>query len=776
MRNDTLQFVRPADFWEESFLLGNGSIGISVWGGFGSERIQLNHDTFWAGHNKEDAKKISSEKLNFIRSLIAKKNYKEAEKILENLIPGQFTYPYQPMGELIFTHNIDDSAYGEKNYERTLNISNGIYKQNIGEMFQTEGFVSNPDSCAVLRFTSSGSSSYSGRIYYKSPYEGEKEKIYNNSQMIQYKINAPFEIDGFFDDKEPDFSGILGIEGSIILTADTENGKIIFHNDSIEILDSTNFCLYIHTGTNWNNCNPQDEGISILETVLNMTYDELKKRHIDDFNKLFSKNTLTIGTIRGSKTKLPLSIDSQNESIDPNLVETLYNYGKYLLISSSRPNSQPANLQGIWNSLQRPPWWSNYTMNINLEMNYWGASKTGLDSCALPLYDYAMRLMENGKKTAENIYGASGWCAHHQSDLWAQTHARGRSENQAIEGNTEYSIWPFSGIWISLMSWEHFLDTQDLQFLKDRAHPLLEGSIKFLKDFLIETDEGKLTSSPSTSPENRFDWKGERLAISSGSTMDLSLALESISAFIEMNNYIECDHDCLNWCTVAKEKLNPFRIGRLGQLQEWSDDVDPQFGEHRHQSHLYSIYPGSLLMKKDMDKFKESAKRSLEMRTLDSTGWSTVWKIALNARFGEKQNIIPLLKKHINPVSPLSKEVHFSGSGSYPNLLCAHPPFQIDGNLGIVGALLEIFVQQIDNCITLLPALPDEWKDGSIRGYHLRGSSIIDFHWAEGMIDYIIITGGQESEWEIVCNNIKTQFILEKNEVIELDNQLCRIK
>lgn len=775
MGTEILQFKKPADYWEESFLLGNGRIGISVWGGVGSEKIQLNHDTFWAGHNKENKKTVSPKKLSEIRDLISNKKYEEAENKLESLIPGQYTYPFQPMGELIFTHDVNSSTKDEK-YERNLKMSNGLYEQRIGNLFQTEGFVSFPDSCAVLKFKSSDLAAYTGRIYYNSPYEELKEKTSKNDDIIQYIINAPHEVDGFISDTKINFRGPKGIEGRVLITAKSDNGVVTIHNDYIEVVNSTSFYLYIYTGSNWNDNDPSMEGIKILQKAVKISYEKLLERHTRDFNKLYSKNTLIVGSEKKQPIILPISDTSSNESINTTLVTGLFNYGKYLLISSSREGSQPANLQGIWNNLVIPPWWSNYTLNINLEMNYWGACKTGLENCALPLYDYAMRLMENGKKTARNIYNTSGWCSHHQSDLWAQTHARGCTENQVIEGNSNYSIWPFGGIWISLMAWEHFIYTKDILFLTQKAHPLIEGSIKFLKDFLIETDEGELISSPSTSPENRFSWEGKSLAVSSGSTMDLSMALELVLCFIEMNNYIKCDQECFNWCVEAKERIHPFKIGRYGQLQEWSDDVDLEYEEHRHTSHLYSIFPGNLLLKDGMEKYKESAKRSLEMRSFDTTGWSTIWKIALSARLGEKHNIIPLYKKHTRLVSPLINDINYcGGSGSYPNLLCAHPPFQIDGNLGLVGVTLEIFIQQIDNRIKLLPALPDEWKEGSIIGYHLPGGSIIDFNWRDGVIEKIMIKGGDISSWEILYNDINVQFSLKKEESLKLDRNLCTI-
>jgi alpha-L-fucosidase 2 len=415
-------------------------------------------------------------------------------------------------------------------------------------------------------------------------------------------------------------------------------------------------------------------------------------------------------------------------------------------------------------------------MNINLEMNYWGTSTTGLSECSLPLFEYTMRLMENGLDTAQHLYSAQGWCSHHQSDLWAQTHPRGRTKDSISAGNAEYAIWPFSGVWLSLMAWDHYLYTRDDNFLITRCLPLLEGSVRFLQTFLLEDDKGALITSPSTSPENRFDWMGERSAVSTGSTMDLSLALEALSSYLEMSLYAQCDPELLVWSKEAIGKIRPYRLGRWGQLQEWSDDVDREFEEHRHLSHLYSLYPGKKLMDDDLNHFREGAARSLRGRDLESTGWSTVWKIALNARLGNVESIPDLIDRFVTPVNPHEKEVHFTGGGIYPNLLCAHPPFQIDGNLGFVGALLELLIRQVNDKITILPCLPSTWRKGRIKGYHLSGGGEIDFQWTDKVLDYIKITPSDSGSYVIQYNHRQIRLNLKENEIVRLNNQLCRME
>ncbi|QEN09447.1 hypothetical protein EXM22_16205 [Oceanispirochaeta crateris] len=778
MDTTILQFRTPASLWEESFLLGNSRIGLALWGGLGHETIQLNHDTFWAGHNLVSPIKISAEKLGSIRNLLKRKEYSKAESALSSTFTGRYTFPYQPLGEIKVNF---DGQYEEglsdqvRTYERELDLSTGLYTQVVSRRYSSEGFVSFPDNCGVLRFDAASGRPLSGRITFCSPYEDNPAIIIENDNILQFVLSAPHDVDGFFDQGREDVS-YTGITGCTTLGITYSGGTMRLHEGSIILESVEHLQLFIHTGTDWNNPEFLSDGMNTVQDCIGKGYESLLNRHIEDFQRLYRSFALELGVDDDPFLSLPPDASCRSESVKQKLIKGLFDYGRYLLISSSRPGSQPANLQGIWNSKLSPPWWSNYTMNINLEMNYWGASTTGLSECSLPLFDYAMRLMENGLNTAQNLYSAQGWCSHHQSDLWAQTHPRGCTKDSISSGNAEYAIWPFSGVWLSLMAWDHYLYTQDDIFLKTRCFPLLEGSVRFLKDFLVEDEAGHLITSPSTSPENRFDWKGERNAVSTGSTMDLSLTLEALSSYLEMSHHIQCDDGLLSWVNEAVGKIHPFRLGRWGQLQEWSDDVDREFEEHRHLSHLFSLYPGKKLMDNDLDHFREGAARSLHGRDLESTGWSTVWKIALNARLGNANNIPDLIDRFITPINPHDRGVQFKGGGIYPNLLCAHPPFQIDGNLGIVGALLELLIRQVDDKIFLLPCLPSSWSKGRIKGYHLSGGGIIDFQWTDKVLDYIKITPSYSGSCVVQYNHKKIRLNLKNNEIVRLNNQLCTME
>lgn len=779
--NHILKFEQPADYWEESLLLGNSRIGLSLWGGIGRERIQLNHDTFWAGKPDPDVVSPEPGRLEFVRSLISEGRYTEAESILENEWTGNFTSPYQPMGELVFQYDVSGLPEDPSGYQRFLDIDSAVYRHSVDypdSGFRTKAFVSYPASVAVLKFSTWGSARYSGSFEYITPYlpfgEGYDSAV--SDGQIRYRIKAPHRYDGFIDQSDPDFSDTEGISGFTDIGISSADGSVRIEDDRFVIDKSSEFFLYIRTSTDWGKKDSGKSSEEIVAEAMVGGFDRLLQEHKRDYRSLFRKASLSIGSDKSAQQKpLPDRLIAYADSPEPGLIELLYNYGRYLLISSSRPGSQPANLQGIWNQKVNPPWWSNYTMNINTEMNYWGACVSGLGDCALPLYDYALRLMDHGSRTARQTYECSGWCSHHQSDLWASTVPRGRTRDGAVSDNAEYSLWPFSGIWLSLMAWHHFEYSRDRAFLDSCVKPLLQGSVMFLRDFLVLGDDGNLTSSPSTSPENRFIRDGKALAVSEGSTMDLSLAFESIGAFLSMSELIPCDRNLVDWSKSSLSKIKPFRIGKSGQLQEWSGDWDREEDHHRHQSHLFSVYPGESLLKAGMEEYRQAGERSLEGRGLDATGWSTVWKIALLARFGKSHRIPEYFRKLFQLVQPGDSEVHFTGSGSYPNLLCAHPPFQIDGNLGIVAAISEILMCQIDSDIELLPALPDEWAEGQITGLHTRGGLVIDISWNKRTLESVIISALTGGSWTIRWCGISTEIQVQEGDRIELDKSLHRL-
>ncbi len=781
MSNQRFEFHSPATCWEETILLGNGSTGLALWGGHGRERIQLNHDTFWAGNASRGDVEVSPDELDSVRRLIFDDRFAEAEAILEEKFVGPYTFPYQPMGTLEFDFDAGAPTAGLGAYRRALDMSDATYRHSYetpNGTFLTEGFVSGPLSLAVLRFSTAGNVRYNGIVRYEPSYDHGSQplSVRTSRDNIVYRIRAPYAADGFMDMAAPEFSQSDGIEGSIAVRIRVSGGTSVTGDGAYVLKDVPGFCMFIRLETDWGGVLSHDSLTADLERAAGRDYRDLLSEHQSDYRSLYLQTELSLGESSASEpTVLPDRLLHALDHPDPGLVELLFNFGRYLLIASSRSGSQPANLQGIWNAHTRPPWWSNFTLNINTEMNYWGANATGLGDCATPLYDFAIRLMESGHRTAKQTYGCDGFCVHHQTDIWATTNARGRTATGVTEGNVEYSIWPFGGVWLALMAWHHYEYTGDEGFLESRAAPLLEGSVRFLKGFIVETADGTPTTNPSTSPENRFRWNGEHPAVSHGSTMDLSLCLETIQAYLALSRLITCDSKLVEWCNGIVPHLNPLRIGRLGQLREWSGDWDRESDKHRHVSHLFGLYPGKSLMGAGMERFREAAGKSLEMRGLAATGWSTVWKVALAARLGAGDLVDDLMGALLTPVKPGSGDVRFTGSGLYPNLLCAHPPFQIDANLGIVAAILETIVREIDDSLVLLPALPEMWLDGQIRNLRLRHGLVVSIKWARGRLSSVSIVAKSAIRRVVSHRDMQAVVVCEAGTHIVLDENLQEV-
>lgn len=783
MNNHKIKFSKPASIWEETILLGNGHTGVSLWGGIGKERIHLNHDSFWAGTKEDNHRKGDSQKFQKLRSLLLNGNYKEAEAYAESEFYGLYTSPYLSMGELIFDY--ETSSHNIEKYERSLDLSEALYTSSLetdNGVFSTRGFDSYPDEVCVLSFSTEGKTSYNGFLEFIPPSTCKSEvKVEANggAYSIEANLTAPSLYDGFINMNPPVFNDKESISGYVRVEIFPVDGSVSVDCNKIQLNSVSRFTIIIALNTNFEALNgksvPDDISKKCREDIQKASvcdYVVLFNRHRDDYSALYNDTTLSLSNGMSSIAEYtPDRIRAYAETeTDIGLIESLFNYGRYLLISSSRLNSQPSNLQGVWNSFDAPPWWANYTLNINTEMNYWGACKTGLSSCSEALFDFALRLKRSGERTARELYSCDkGWCVHHQTDIWANTGIRGGTSDGPTKGHLEYSLWPYGGIWLSLMAWEHYEYTGDEEFLKAKAKPLLQGSIAFLRQYLIKGENGELTTCPSTSPENRFLFNGDRLALSIGSTMDLSLSSEAIGAFIEMGKVIDVDMELLNWSLCNHESIHPYKIGKLGHLQEWSNDWDRPEDKHRHVSHLFSIFPGDSLMRREDKHYRAGAEKSLEMRGLSATGWSSVWKICLYARLGKPEMIRELFRNFLTLITEGygnggQDSIQYAGSGVYPNLLCAHPPFNIDGNLGMVGAIVECIVQYYHESLYVLPAIPENWKNGKLTGVHLKHGLRADIAWENNKLSSLLLYSTVDMEISLVYNKIEEKIQLKKNE------------
>lgn len=454
-----------------------------------------------------------------------------------------------------------------------------------------------------------------------------------------------------------------------------------------------------------------------------LEYEKLKASHIEQYQNFFNRMELLL-----------------NDSKENHMAEMMFHYARYLMICSSKPGTQCANLQGIWNHSMRAPWSSNYTVNINTEMNYWMAERCNLSECHEPLFELIERTAQNGEKTAREVYGLPGWVSHHNIDIWGHSSPVGYYGQD--DNPCSYSMWPMSSGWLCRHLWEHYCYTLDTEFLRNRAYPIVENAVRFYLAYLMPY-RGYLVTCPSTSPENQFVASdGTHHSVSVASTMDISILKELFENYLKMCRILKID-GLTGEVKDVLAKLPPFQIGEKGQLQEWFFDYPEAEEHHRHVSHLYGLYPAQIIDREDKD-LREACQKSLDLRGDEGTGWCMAWKACLWARLNDGEHALKLLKNQLRYTT--EENISCVGGGIYPNMLCAHPPFQIDGNFGFAAAMIEMLIQSKGNEVTLLPALPKEWNTGKVTGVQIQGGFTVDFEWEKMKIKNICIRAKYNSE------------------------------